>query len=71
MNRKTSNRLRVLRAERRWPQMEVADRLEMGLNRYWKIENGRTVPEPAERKKLARVFGVPESEIFPPEAMAP
>ena len=65
MNRAVSNRLRVLRAEKRWPQMEVAERAGMGLNRYWKIENERAVPEPAERKRIAKVFGVPEADAFP------
>lgn len=50
--------------------MEVAERLGIGVNRYWKIENGHTVPEESERRKLTRIFGVSESEIFPPEAMA-
>lgn len=68
MNRKTSNRLRVLRAEKRWPQMEAAERAGMGLNRYWKIENGRTEPEPSERKRIAKVFGVTEEIAFPQEA---
>ena len=65
MNRKTSNRLRVLRAEKRWPQMEVAERAGMGLNRYWKIENERAEPEPSERKKIAKALGVTEAEAFP------
>lgn len=57
--------MRVLRAERRWPQMKVATKTGMGLNRYWKIENGHTVPEPKEREKIARVFGVPVEQAFP------
>lgn len=68
MNRKAANRLRVLRAERLWNQREVAYKLGVGLDRYWKIENGHTTPEPKEREKLARVFGVAETEVFPNEA---
>ena len=45
--------------------MEVADRIGVGLYRYWQIENGRTEPRPAERKKLAKVFGVTEADVFP------
>lgn len=48
--------------------MEAAERAGMGLNRYWKIENGRTEPEPSEKKKLAKVFGVEETVAFPQEA---
>ena len=48
--------------------MEAAERAGMGLNRYWKIENGRTAPEPSERRKLAKVFGVQEADAFPLEA---
>lgn len=45
--------------------MKVATKTGMGLNRYWKIENGHTVPEPKEREKIARVFGVPVEQAFP------
>ena len=45
--------------------MEVASKLGVGLNRYWKIENGHTTPEPAERAKLARVFKVKVADVFP------
>lgn len=68
MSVQASNRLRVLRAERRWPQMKVASKIRMGLNRYWKIENGHTVPEPDEREKIAKAFGVPVEQAFPQEA---
>ena len=65
VNQNPANRLRVLRAERLWNQMEVASKLGVGLNRYWKIENGHTTPEPAERAKLARVFKVKVADVFP------
>lgn len=63
-----TNRLRVLRAEKRWNQREVAQRLGCGLDRYWKIENGHTEPEPKERVKLARIFGVTVEQAFPSQA---
>jgi putative transcriptional regulator len=59
------NRLRVLRAERKWNQREVAQRLGCGLDRYWKIENEHTEPEEGEIKKLARIFRVAVNEVFP------
>ncbi len=66
MNRKTSIRLFVLRAERRWTQTDVAKRLGFPTKfRYWQIENEAIEPTPKERKKLARVFGVEEAAIFP------
>lgn len=63
------NRLRVLRAERDWTQYEVASR--MGLKttfRYWQIEHEQTEPTEEERRKLARIFGVAEVDIFPQRA---
>lgn len=63
-----NNRLRVLRAEKRWNQREVAKRLGVGLDRYWKIENGHTDPDPKEQVKLARIFGVRVEEAFPQQA---
>ena len=59
------NRLRVLRAERRVPQVKVARLIGVGLDRYWRIENGYYTPTDAERAKLAKVFGVPASDIWP------
>ncbi len=60
-----TNRLRVLRAERRLSQMDAADKARMGVNRYWRIENGYADATADERAALARVFGVLESDVFP------
>jgi transcriptional regulator with XRE-family HTH domain len=66
VKRKVANRLFLLRAERRLTQSDVARRLGYPTKfRYWQIENELTAPTPKERKKLARVFGVEETEIFP------
>lgn len=66
MKRTVTNRLFVLRAERRLTQTDVAKRLGFPTKfRYWEIENEKRVPTPKEVKKLARVFGVAEAEIFP------
>lgn len=59
-----TNRLRVLRAEMRWSQMETAERARIGFNRYWRIENEYAEPEPDERAALARVFGVTEADVW-------
>jgi transcriptional regulator with XRE-family HTH domain len=60
------NRLRVQRAERRQSQMAVAAALAMSFNRYWRIENGYTVPTDDERVLLATHFQTTPSELFPP-----
>lgn len=59
----SSNRLRVLRAEFDLSQMDVADALGCGHNRYWRIENGYQEPGSDELKKLAKLFKRPLSEI--------
>lgn len=67
-------RLRVLRAERGLSQMHTAahakvDGKPMGLNRYWRIENGYSEPTPEEQAAIAAVFKVPTRDAFP-EAVA-
>ena len=62
----TTNRLRVLRAERRLTQDDVA--LRMGLQskyRYWQIENEELEPTESELRKLERVFRCSRVVIFP------
>lgn len=66
MKRKVTNRLFLLRAERRLTQTDVAKRLGFPTKfRYWEIENEKRTPTPTELRKLSRVFGVPEADIFP------
>ena len=60
-----ANRLRVLRAEFDLSQMEVAAYLGCGHNRFWRIENGFQEPSDEERKKLAKLFKRPISDVFP------
>ena len=64
--RRDTNRLRVLRAEKRISQMDVAERAHMGHNRLWKIENGYVQPDDDERAAIAKALGVPVSDVFPP-----
>ena len=64
--RRVGNRLPILRIARRWSQAEVARRMGYQTKmRYWQIENEMRLPTFKERAKLARIFGVRESEIFP------
>jgi transcriptional regulator with XRE-family HTH domain len=60
-----SNRLRVLRAERRVTQWTTAAGAGISQNRYWRIELGRAVPSPEERQRLADFFGVSVRKVFP------
>lgn len=62
----TTNRLRMLRAAKRLSQTEVAHRLGFPTKfRLWAIENELQQPTDKERKKLAKIFGCSESDIFP------
>lgn len=60
-----ANRLRVLRAEFKLSQYEVAHKLGVGHNRYWRIENGYYEPTEAELTILCQLFNTKASKIFP------
>jgi transcriptional regulator with XRE-family HTH domain len=62
------NRLKVLRAERRWSQLDTVRKAGFKEYRYWRIENGYEIPTAEERQALAQAFEVSEAEIFPEEA---
>jgi transcriptional regulator with XRE-family HTH domain len=70
VSNRNANRLRVLRAERDISQMDAAANTGMGLNRWWRIENGYATPTPDEQKAIAKFFGVKARDIFTGEAMA-
>ena len=57
------NRLRVLRAENDLTQIETARRAKMPETRYWRIENGYDEPSDDDRRALAKVLRVTESEL--------
>ena len=59
------NELRVARAKRRVNQRDVALVLDVGCDRYWRIENGYAEPTPEEQAKLARFLKIPIEELFP------
>lgn len=58
------NRLRVLRAERRWSQAELADRLDVSRQTVNAIENDRYDPGLPLAFRIAAVFGLAIEEIF-------
>ena len=63
-----NNRLRELRAARRWSQADLADRLDVSRQTVNSIETGRYEPSLPLAFKIADVFDAPiESLFFPDE----
>lgn len=60
------NRLRILRAERRWSQAELAERLGVSRQTINAIENGKYDPSLPLAFKMAFLFDLPIEEIFVP-----
>jgi len=58
------NRLPVLRAEHRWSQAELADRLGVSRQTVNAIETGRYDPSLPLALKIGRLFGRPVEAIF-------
>lgn len=58
------SRLRVLRAERRWSQQDLADRLGVSRQTVNAIENGRYDPSLPLAFKISRVFRLAIEELF-------
>ena len=59
-----NNRLRVLRAERRWSQQDLAERLEVSRQSVNAIETGRYDPSLPLAFRIADLFGMAIEEIF-------
>jgi len=64
VNKELSNRIRVLRAEHRMSQAELAEAIGVTRKTISTIEVGRFVPSTVIALKLARYFAVPVEEIF-------
>ena len=58
------NRLRVLRAERNWSQLELGNRVGVSRQAINAVETGRFDPSLPLALKLARVFGTTVESIF-------
>jgi len=58
------NRLRVLRAERNWSQMELGLRVGVSRQAINAIETGKYDPSLPLAMKLARLFGKTVEEVF-------
>jgi putative transcriptional regulator len=61
-----NNRLRVLRAERRWSQADLAERLEVSRQTVNAIENGKYDPSLPLAFRMAQVFRMRIEDIFQP-----
>ncbi len=61
-----NNRLRELRAARRWSQADLADRLDVSRQTINAVETGRYDPSLPLAFKLAALFGVPIESLFWP-----
>lgn len=62
-----TNRLHVLRAERRWSQAELARRAHVSRQTIVSLENARFEPSLKLALRLAAVFACPIEEIFTPD----
>lgn len=58
------NRLRVHRAERRWSQANLAERLGVSRQTVNAIENDRYDPSLMLALRISDLFGVPIRELF-------
>lgn len=64
------NRLRVLRAEQRWSQADLAERLGVSRQTVNAIETEKYDPSLPLAFKIARLFTMPIEEIFEDEEAA-
>lgn len=62
------NNIRVLRAERRWTQADLAIHLGVSRNSVNAIENGKYDPSLPLAFKIARLFERTVEEVFEDEA---
>ncbi len=61
-----NNRLRVLRAERRWSQADLADRLGVSRQTVNAIETGKYDPSLPLAFSIARIFELKIEDVFHP-----
>ncbi len=61
------NKIRVLRAEHRWTQADLAEKLNVSRNSVNAIENGKYDPSLPLAFRIARLFGKQVEDIFQDE----
>ncbi len=59
-----NNRIRVLRAERRWSQAELAERVGVSRNSINSVENGKFDPSLPLAFRIADAFGQTVEKVF-------
>lgn len=64
MSAPLTNRIRVLRAERRMSQSDLAEAIDVSRKTISTIEVGRFVPSTVIALKIARYFGVTVEDVF-------
>jgi putative transcriptional regulator len=62
-----NNRLRELRAVRRWSQADLADRLDVSRQTINAVETGRYDPSLPLAFKMADLFDLPIESLFSPD----
>jgi putative transcriptional regulator len=58
------NRLRALRADKGWSQVDLADRLDVSRQSVIAIETGRYDPSLPLAFKIAELFGLSIEDVF-------
>jgi putative transcriptional regulator len=58
------NHIRVLRAERKWSQAELAERVNVSRNSINSVENGKFDPSLPLAFRIADAFGLTIEEVF-------
>ena len=61
------NKLRVLRAERRWSQADLGELVGVSRQAINAVETGKHIPSLPLAFKLAQVFDLRVDEVFAPE----
>ena len=59
-----NKKMEVLRTINGWSQEETADRCFVKHKTYWAWEKGNTYPRKINRRTIAKVFNITETEIF-------
>jgi transcriptional regulator with XRE-family HTH domain len=60
--------LRALRSERRWTQLQLAERAGLSKEAIYTYESGRKRPRPSTLRLLAGALGVPSAALGATEA---
>lgn len=58
------NKIRVLRAEQKWSQAELGERIGVSRNSINAIENGKHEPSLGLAFKIAKQFGLAVDQVF-------